>query len=299
MTVFVSQSFDIANLRMNIGLFSGTFDPIHKGHLALAIAARERCELGRVYFVPTNAPPHKPAQPVASYFHRYAMTALATEGEKALVPSLLEAPGEFVLHDKKSTKGSIASAPNYSIDTIRKLKQGLKKSDRLFFLIGIDAFKDIGKWRDAESLFSECAFIVASRPGYSLADVAGALPEKLRQPLILSALEEMSPREVGATLGINEAAVRSRTARGAGIARSIAGSPCPFGWPPSAPILSFPPCARGPASNADESGRPAAEACRHDHHGGGDPDGQGRPPYPRPRRPQTLSLSSYPTPFAR
>jgi len=165
---------------MNIGLFSGTFDPIHKGHLALAIAARERCELGRVYFVPTNAPPHKPAQPVASYFHRYAMTALATEGEKALVPSLLEAPGEFVLHDKKSTKGSIASAPNYSIDTIRKLKQGLKKSARLFFLIGIDAFKDIGKWRDAESLFSECAFIVASRPGYSLADVAGALPEKLR-----------------------------------------------------------------------------------------------------------------------
>jgi len=84
------------------------------------------------------------------------------------------------LHDKKSTRTSIASAPNYSIDTIRKLKQGLKKSDRLFFLIGIDAFKDIGKWRDAESLFSECAFIVASRPGYSLADVAGALPEKLR-----------------------------------------------------------------------------------------------------------------------
>ena len=165
---------------MNIGLFSGTFDPIHKGHVALAIAARERCELGRVYFVPTNAPPHKPEQPVASYFHRYAMTALATEGEKGLVPSLLEAPGEFVLHDKKSTRTSIASAPNYSIDTIRKLKQGLKKSDRLFFLIGIDAFKDIGKWRDAESLFSECAFIVASRPGYSLADVAGALPEKLR-----------------------------------------------------------------------------------------------------------------------
>jgi nicotinate-nucleotide adenylyltransferase len=165
---------------MNIGLFSGTFDPIHKGHLALAVVAREGCDLGRVYFVPTNAPPHKPSQPVASYFHRYAMTALATEGEKALVPSLLEAPGEFVLQDKKSAKGSVASTPNYSIDTIRKLKQGLKKIDRLFFLIGIDAFKDIAKWRDAEALFAECAFVVASRPGYSLADVAGALPENLR-----------------------------------------------------------------------------------------------------------------------
>ena len=89
---------------MNIGLFGGTFDPIHKGHLALAVAARERCDLGRVYFVPTNVPPHKTSQPVASYFHRYAMTALATERERPFVPSLLEAPGEFVLHDKKSTK---------------------------------------------------------------------------------------------------------------------------------------------------------------------------------------------------
>jgi nicotinate-nucleotide adenylyltransferase len=77
---------------MNIGLFGGTFDPIHKGHLALALAARERCDLGRVYFVPTNAPPHRTSQPVASYFHRYAMTALATQGEKAFVASLYEGP---------------------------------------------------------------------------------------------------------------------------------------------------------------------------------------------------------------
>ena len=165
---------------MNIGLFGGTFDPIHKGHLALASAARERCDLGKVYFVPTNAPPHRTAQPVASYFHRYAMTALATQSEKAFVASLLEAPGEFVIQDKKNIKASVASAPNYSIDTIRKLKQSLKKIDRLFFLIGIDAFKDIAKWREPEALFSECEFIIASRPGFSLADVAGALPEKFR-----------------------------------------------------------------------------------------------------------------------
>lgn len=165
---------------MNIGLFGGTFDPIHKGHLALAQAARERCDLGRIYFVPTNVPPHKTSQPVASYFHRYTMTALATQGEKMFTPSLLEAPGEFILHDKKSAKAPVASVPNYSIDTIRRLKQSLKKSDRLFFLIGVDAFKDIAKWREAEALFAECVFIVASRPGFSLADVAGALPEKLR-----------------------------------------------------------------------------------------------------------------------
>jgi len=165
---------------MNIGLFGGTFDPIHKGHLALAEAARERCALGRILFVPTNLPPHKSALPVASYFHRYAMTALACAGEKAFVPSLLEAPAELVLEDKKAAKSSGAAGPNYSIDTIRKLKRELKKSDRLFFLIGVDAFEDIAKWHQAEALFSECEFLVASRPGYSLADVASALPEKLR-----------------------------------------------------------------------------------------------------------------------
>lgn len=165
---------------MNIGLFGGTFDPIHKGHLALAQAARERYQLGIINFVTANISPHKTSQPAASYFHRYAMTSLATQGEKAFVPSLLEAPGEFVVHGKKSAQASVTSAPSYSIDTVRKLKSALRKSDRLFFLIGIDAFKEVAKWREPEALFAECEFIIASRPGYSLADVATALPEKLR-----------------------------------------------------------------------------------------------------------------------
>jgi nicotinate-nucleotide adenylyltransferase len=165
---------------MNIGLFGGTFDPIHKGHLALAHFAREQCKLGRVYFVPTNLPPHKVSQPVVSYWHRYAMTVLATSGEKTFVPSLLEAPEEAVLRTNSRPRGNLRSAPNYTIDTLRKLKQELRSNDRLSFLIGIDAFKDIAKWHEAERLFQECEFIVASRPGYSLADVAGALPEKLR-----------------------------------------------------------------------------------------------------------------------
>ena len=78
---------------MNIGFFGGTFDPIHHGHLALARAAKERYQLGRIYFVPANIPPHKQKQPLAPFLHRYAMVVLATMGEKAFVPSLLEAPG--------------------------------------------------------------------------------------------------------------------------------------------------------------------------------------------------------------
>ncbi|HXW93698.1 MAG TPA: nicotinate (nicotinamide) nucleotide adenylyltransferase [Terriglobales bacterium] len=167
---------------MNIGLFGGTFDPIHHGHLALARAARERCALRRIYFVPANVPPHKQRQPLSSYFDRYAMVVLATLGEKAFIPSLLEAPNSEALActSKKRPSPPAVSGANYSIDTVRRLKGTLPKADRLFFLIGIDAFRDIATWHEPEALLGECAFIVASRPGYSLADVANALPEGLR-----------------------------------------------------------------------------------------------------------------------
>lgn len=156
---------------MNVALFGGTFDPVHLGHVAVARAAQQRFGLGRVYFVPADIPPHKQRQPVTSYHHRYAMLALATQGEKDLVPSLLEAP---------DAEGRLRYGANYSIETVRRFKQTLKESDQLFFLIGIDAFLDIAKWRDPEALLRECEFIVVSRPGFSLADIAGALPESMR-----------------------------------------------------------------------------------------------------------------------
>ncbi len=202
---------------MNIGLFGGSFDPIHRGHLALAQAAARRFALGQVLFVPANVPPHKQKQPLAAFVHRYAMVALGTREERRFVASLLEAP-EYAAAEL-SEDGQIsacataelrsagrATAPvptlgqpraavptceragaavptcgaNYSIDTVRRVKQALKRSDRVFFLIGIDAFKDIASWHEARALLGECDFIVASRPGYSLRDVALALPEELQ-----------------------------------------------------------------------------------------------------------------------
>jgi len=160
---------------MNIGLFGGTFDPVHRGHMALARAALEQHKLRCIHFVPANVPPHKQKQPLTPFVQRFAMLALATADEKAFVPSLLEAP-----QDSPSGGKSRDPKPNYTIDTVRRIKQSFKNSDKLFLLIGMDAFADIAKWYQAETLFRECEFIVASRPGYSLADVANALPEKLR-----------------------------------------------------------------------------------------------------------------------
>jgi nicotinate-nucleotide adenylyltransferase len=186
---------------MNIGLFGGSFDPIHRGHLALAQAAASRYSLRQVLFVPANVPPHKQKQPLSAFIHRYAMVVLGTQDERGFVPSLLEAP-EYAPADRRSAgqpgappphhaktgrdgdpgAGSTCGGVNYSIDTVRRLKQTLKKSDRLFFLIGMDAFRDVGKWREARALLAECDFIVASRPGYSLRDVAESLPEDVRPP---------------------------------------------------------------------------------------------------------------------
>ena len=160
---------------MNIGLFGGTFDPVHRGHVALARAAMERCKLHRIHFAPANIPPHKQRQPLSPFVHRFAMLVLATAPEKAFVPSLLEAPEEGARTGKDRQE-----KPNYTIDTVRRLKQSCKAVDKLFLLIGMDAFADIAKWHQAEALFRECEFVVASRPGYSLADVANALPESLR-----------------------------------------------------------------------------------------------------------------------
>jgi nicotinate-nucleotide adenylyltransferase len=161
---------------MNLGLLGGTFDPVHRGHLAIARAAMERFNLRLVYFVPAAVPPHKGDRQLTDFHHRYAMLALATREEQRFVPSLVEAH---------------SAHPNYSIHTVRRLKSTLKQSDKLYFVIGIDAFLEISSWKEPEPLLSECDFIVASRPGHSLADVGEALPEALRPaPPVLRALRK-------------------------------------------------------------------------------------------------------------
>ncbi len=166
---------------MNVALFGGTFDPIHRGHIAVARAAAERFQLKIVYFVVADIPPHKQKVPITEYYHRYAMVSLATADEKDFVPSMAEAnqPG--------------AERPSYTIETVRRFKQALPKRARLFFLLGIDAFLEIGTWYHAEELLRECEFIVASRPGFSMAALAGALPPGLRpRPEVLRASKKQA-----------------------------------------------------------------------------------------------------------
>ncbi len=162
---------------MNVAIFGGTFDPVHRGHLAVARAAQVAYDLGRIYFVPADIPPHKQRQPITPFYHRYAMLALALREERAMIPSLMEAPSE-----------EARRTPNFSIDTVRRFRSQMSKTDRLFFMVGVDAFMAIATWRKPEELLREVEFIVANRPGYSMVDIANALPESMRKTPGLLAL---------------------------------------------------------------------------------------------------------------
>ena len=172
---------------MRVALFGGTFDPVHLGHMAVARAALEKFRLNQVLFVPANIPPHKQKRKLTDFQHRFAMLALAATEDKRFVPSLLD---------------SHAGRPNYSINTVLRAKQELRTLDKLYFLIGMDAFKDIASWRQPEELLAECEFIVASRPGFSLADIGKVLPESLRpSPAVLSAMKKSRANSVFAVPG--------------------------------------------------------------------------------------------------
>ncbi len=143
---------------MRVAIFGGTFDPIHAGHLKAATAAANSFCLDRILFVPSGNPPHKPPGKLTRFVHRYAMVTLACAGEPRFVPSLIEAPRD-------------TGRPYYSIDTARRVKKSLGRRDRLFFLIGLDAFLELPEWRAPERLLDMADFIVVSRPGYSLQEV--------------------------------------------------------------------------------------------------------------------------------
>ena len=148
---------------MNIALFGGTFDPIHAGHLWAAKTAARKFGLDQVLFVPTGSPPHKFRDQLTPYAHRYAMVALACAGDPRFVPSLLEQP-------------TPEGRPHYSIATVRRAKKSLRARDRLYFLIGLDAFLDLRAWKDYRRLFDEVNFIVVSRPGFDIREIREVVP---------------------------------------------------------------------------------------------------------------------------
>ena len=142
---------------MRLGIFGGTFDPIHNAHLAVARAARDRFALDRVLVIPAANPPHKNAA-AAPYEHRLRMVELACAGHERFEASSLEAGEE----------------QSYSIHTIEKVRADAGPASKLFFIIGADAFADITTWRRWRDVVASVEFVVVTRPAaeYSIPDEA-------------------------------------------------------------------------------------------------------------------------------
>jgi len=138
-----------------IAIFGGSFDPIHNGHLSAARAADRRFNFDEIHFVPASRPPHKLKQHLAPFPHRFAMVSLACTEHPHFVPSLAEAGEDFS-----------GTQLHYSVDTVRYFRHVYHgHGDRLFFIIGADAFLDIPMWKEYETLLGLCDFIIANRPG--------------------------------------------------------------------------------------------------------------------------------------
>lgn len=146
-----------------VAFFGGSFDPPHLGHLAVARAARTALRLDTILFAPVGAQPLKPQGSTASFDDRLRMTELAIQGDPGFALSRIDAP-------------DADGRPNYTLDTLRRLRAELPARAELFCLMGADSFLTLHHWHEPAQIPFAAALIVASRPGQHIEDLESALP---------------------------------------------------------------------------------------------------------------------------
>jgi nicotinate-nucleotide adenylyltransferase len=151
---------------MRLGVFGGTFDPVHWGHLLMAEHCREQCELDLVWLLPAGLPPHKTGAEISSGKQRAEMLEFATAGHESLIVNRMEFDRE---------------GKSFTVDTLRQIHQE-RPEDELFFLIGADSLDDLPGWREPEHII-ELATVVAvnrgDRPLPSQEELIGHLGERI------------------------------------------------------------------------------------------------------------------------
>jgi nicotinate-nucleotide adenylyltransferase len=152
--------------KKRIALYGGTFDPVHTGHVAVAESLLKLFALDEVLFIPAHVAPHKREAKVTPGWHRYAMLALATQGEARLRISTVELD---------------APEKPYTVETLSRLATELGEDAHLFFIMGADSWSEITTWREWERVLALTNHIVVTRPGYELesSHVTRAIGERL------------------------------------------------------------------------------------------------------------------------
>ncbi len=137
---------------MRVGIFGGTFDPVHLGHLILAEQCREQAKLDQVLFVPAALPPHKQQQPLTSFAHRAEMLALAISGHPAFRVDELE----------KERAG-----PSYTVHTLTHLHEQ-RPGDELCFILGSDSVQDLPIWYQPQRILELATLVVVARADWPI-----------------------------------------------------------------------------------------------------------------------------------
>lgn len=139
-----------------VGIMGGTFDPVHLGHLRTAQEAIEMLNLDSLLFIPAAFPPHKPGRQIVAFEHRYRMLELAIQDNPCFQLSDIERklPGK-----------------SYTAITLQKLQEEARGETEFFFLVGLDAFREIDTWWHFRDLFQLARMVILKRPGYSEEDV--------------------------------------------------------------------------------------------------------------------------------
>ena len=177
---------------MRVGIFGGSFDPIHLGHLLIAEEARIRLCLEEVVFIPTGLPWMKADRHLSTAHHRLNMVRLAIASNPFFRPSSVEIdrPG-----------------PSYTVDTLEALREESGGEDEFFFMLGTDSFREFHRWKEPSRILALSTLAVVPRPGYDD-------PEIERPNAANASVPEKVVRLVGPVLDISGTEIRSRVARG-------------------------------------------------------------------------------------
>jgi nicotinate-nucleotide adenylyltransferase len=152
---------------MKHGVLGGTFDPIHNGHVAAAIAAQTALKLDTVTLIPSLIPPHRQDPVGAASEERYEMAKLAAHGRPGWTASRIELDRE---------------GPSYTYDTLVTLREAMSESAaQIFFIIGADAFAEIATWSRYPAVLDLANFVVVSRPGITLDSLRERVPSAFRR----------------------------------------------------------------------------------------------------------------------
>jgi len=188
---------------VRIGLYGGSFDPIHRGHLAPVRRAREVLGLDRVLYLPTARPPHKPERDFASRWARYAMVELALLEEDGLYASPFEIR---------------RSEPSYTVDTLEHFRRRHPGAE-LVYLLGADSFAQLDGWREWRRIVELAELGVLTRPGWQEAASPAELPAELRRALGEGRARRVENEPVDAS----STEIRRRLAAGGAAERELAG----------------------------------------------------------------------------